>query len=1021
MNSPDAMKWIKLRLVEWEGMLVFNYEDGLGQQVTAPFYDVVEISPENNRIPLHIDTRIYSYMRAVADAPPLIHPDSREPVALAFYVDVLLYFLKYNTTAAVLETPLKNYLAYLLGEQTPFQLVYLNSYLPARPPFALPFNIRFTDEQTELLLAEIKAAWWYKESREVQLYGLNIQRYTEDHREEYDVFVISFEYLLQHIEEAAPAKLDKGRLLIVDCGYRVTPSRIGRIESWELEKIPANCLFLCGESVVEKQQFINDFLYALFHDLPLHEAMRISLKSRPDDTLRAALFSSPDADQQLRISDAWKHIQSSISDYNRNFNTLGLNDFTANFPDVGKLILGAVKGDVQGPYHGLEGMTSGTSEGEGGGSDYARPGRWPEASFEDMKHVDMSFHAETSGLVVMSDLLARWDHYKRDMRQLRADLQDAVNDPVVFEHIHKHKGRKVEVTLDEQDDMLRFFSLNQEATLKHNGTYRLNVVIGQPRANSLMVGKIAPIDPLLPDPEDKKGHSIDVVVFPKDFTLNSPSLQTIYLPLLGGSEEAEFLLKAPAAGGVACLRIGVFHRNVLLQSFLLEAGMGENYKQHLSVTLDIANSEKFNNLDELKERALFIGVNGNPDSTHSIFFKKEEVAVEVSGLNQFNIKQAQETFCTLIQEIYGDAGNPKYDPDAPAGTPFKASFYEDIRKLARFGESYYNEFFEGTRTALGKKLKEFRELSDQDITIARHQMEFAFPWAAIYDYGAPAVRAGGADYPVCTGQPFDPVTHKEFYDENWKGCPHNPHYKCYCTSGFWGIRHRIEELLCTDAPVNAKVNLDFTANKNIILSKNFSNNYSTALDNAMMKLPASITEITYDKDLFKLLWDKQTRPLALIVLGHLETNTFTGEPAYPRIITFPQHTWPKNQGLIPEDKWIFQQLIQRKIITEDSWDEDPLPLVFLINCSSLMMHFNSLDSISRAFHNAGATAVIGTEGTIHASIGTRFLAEVLNDIYNNNKELGEAIQQFNKNMFASGAPVAFIFTCFGNSNIKLIK
>jgi hypothetical protein len=65
--------------------------------------------------------------------------------------------------------------------------------------------------------------------------------------------------------------------------------------------------------------------------------------------------------------------------------------------------------------------------------------------------------------------------------------------------------------------------------------------------------------------------------------------------------------------------------------------------------------------------------------------------------------------------------------------------------------------------------------------------------------------------------------------------------------------------------------------------------------------------------------------------------------------------------------------------------------------------------------------VIGPEGTIHASIGTRFLTEVLNDIYNNNKELGEAIQQFNKNMFASGAPVAFIFTCFGNSNIKLTK
>ena len=87
----------------------------------------------------------------------------------------------------------------------------------------------------------------------------------------------------------------------------------------------------------------------------------------------------------------------------------------------------------------------------------------------------------------------------------------------------------------------------------------------------------------------------------------------------------------------------------------------------------------------------------------------------------------------------------------------------------------------------------------------------------------------------------------------------------------------------------------------------------------------------------------------------------------------------------------------------------------------MAINFNILDSISKAFHTAGAAAIVGTEGTIHASIGTRFLKDVLEDLYLRQMELGEAIQAFNKGMFALGAPVAFIFTCFGNSNLKLVK
>ncbi|TWF40393.1 hypothetical protein FHW36_10475 [Chitinophaga polysaccharea] len=587
----------------------------------------------------------------------------------------------------------------------------------------------------------------------------------------------------------------------------------------------------------------------------------------------------------------------------------------------------------------------------------------------------------------------------------------------------KVNNRKVDVAVEQGDRHGKW--LSRYSRVKRGAFYRLHVKIGQTGPHSLIQGKVPAIDPLLPDLAGEKGHEIDIVVFPKDFALRSASVQTIFLPLEGESKISTFDLVAPKEGEIASLRIGVFHRNVLLQSFILEARMtgwiSFSLLPAISVRLDVANSGKFDNLSELKERSLFIGVNGNQDGTHSIFFKKEEVAEEITGINQADIEAAQTQFCELIRDIYGGQEAPRYNLKELEGRPLSESFYEDVRKLARFGSGRYNLFFEPSKTPLGRKLKEIRVLADQQITIARHQMDFAFPWAAIYDYPMPTDIAGSVPHPVCTGELFDPDQYKDFYDASWQGCPHNPHYKCYCTSGFWGIRHRIEQLLTTDAATDSVLTLSVSANHRIIFSKNSTDQATTQLSSDLQSLPAQLTEITYDKDLLSLLWDNSTRPLVLAVIGHLETNPINGEPDCSRIITFPKALWPAGLGTIPPEKWIYQQLLQNKIMRDDAWEGEPLPMVFLINCSSMAMNFNSLDSISKAFHTAGASAIIGTEGTIHASIGTRFLKQVLEDLYWKQMELGEAIQAFNKGMFALGAPVAFIFTCFGNSNLKLVK
>jgi hypothetical protein len=315
-----------------------------------------------------------------------------------------------------------------------------------------------------------------------------------------------------------------------------------------------------------------------------------------------------------------------------------------------------------------------------------------------------------------------------------------------------------------------------------------------------MEGVIPSIDPLLPDPENSKGHEIDIVIYPKDFTLLSPSRQTVYLPLLGGTDPVSFYLKTPSEGYIATLRVCIFHKNCLLQAFVLNGHLNEfhsdkksyndnevhNDESPLSVRLDLCSSEKFTNLDSLKPRALYIGVNGNSNSTHSLFIKKDDVSEEISGLNEQLIKDAQEGLKELLNAAYYDNKAQKYTSTAQPGSEIKKDFYDDVRKFARFGEKYFLEILDSSSKELDKKLRDIIEQSDLDITIGRHQLNFSFPWALLYDYSLPFPVMGGTEHPVCMGKKLDPAVYKESLREDGsKGCPHNPDLYTYCLDGFW--------------------------------------------------------------------------------------------------------------------------------------------------------------------------------------------------------------------------------------------
>src|SRR6185369_11843804 len=104
------------------------------------------------------------------------------------------------------------------------------------------------------------------------------------------------------------------------------------------------------------------------------------------------------------------------------------------------------------------------------------------------------------------------------------------------------------------------------ATLEAGALYRLRVHIGNRLPESLVVGPQPPLDPLLPK-TDALGYALEVVVQAKDFAIVGDRTRQLFLPQFGGSAPVSFSVRAPRSLGSAALRVHVYYRNHLLQSY----------------------------------------------------------------------------------------------------------------------------------------------------------------------------------------------------------------------------------------------------------------------------------------------------------------------------------------------------------------------------------------------------------------------------------------------------------------------
>jgi hypothetical protein len=984
INNPDIQKWIKLSFLEKDILLFVEYEDGWGNKASGPI---------NGRpsIDLYFENALKAFPYERQTREGII------PIPLAVYLE-----------DGGLSQQNKRYLPLVLirlfeqffgqfSKNSPLQVVVLQRNSQETAAFSLPLNIRFSGRGAKAMKGLIHSQYWNFYDQEDEKFGIRATTGSLLQAPgKRDILVLKDKQADVFFENP---KLSSPRFIIF-----VIPHK-EQSQKWrQIQKLSIPCLCIGYFSFEPVSGFLRDFIYSIIHDFSLHESLYYSLQKkpdRPDGVFDAVLFASPESNQSVRMRTALESYKARVYDLGKSLTPGNLETFISKFTNPSHAAIKNALSSIA-PLQTAQGTI-----------------------FDRAKSLDMVFHGESTGLVPLANEERQFYKSLPSLKQIRTKLSSVVGQPEAFLILRENQERKVDITLDAFSPSLVYQPVSNLYSLRAGGQYRLNVTIGQLSPYSLMSGDIPSIDPLLPDPKGAKGHELDVVVYPKDFALTSPARLQVYLPLLGGTAPLQFQLSVPLGIKFAELRVVVFYHNHLLQSFLLSAEVEPESNWHrepvVKVVLDLCTTLKFTNLDVLKPRALYMGMNAGGNGTHSIFLKKDKITKEIDGLTEAVIGNAQERSRTLLEKAYfTDDKKIRFPTDAQPGEILTEPFYEEIRNFSKFGSSLYKEIYNQSGDEMKIELEKFQTCDGEDIQIGRHSMNYAFPWPMIYDYPMPRIVFGGADAPVCMGQPFIEGQYDKSWSKKGYGCKHNPDVECYCLEGFWGTRHRIEQIFNNDKASDFTEEVTVKSKSRLFYSRNISDNASDLLTEKLQQYVSEVFTVDTKSNLMELLWDDGSRPPALVVLGHLETTNKDKEPEGPRIITFPRRAWTEN-AQIPAEKWIYGDILLEYCTRRKRWNNQPLPLVMLISCESADLSITTLNSIVKGFHSAGASAIIGTECLIATGLGARFVDEILEALYKKDKCLGEAIRLFNKRLFASGVPLPFVFTCYGNMSLKMIQ
>lgn len=550
----------------------------------------------------------------------------------------------------------------------------------------------------------------------------------------------------------------------------------------------------------------------------------------------------------------------------------------------------------------------------------------------------------------------------------------------------------------------------QNEKLGKNKAYSYQVQIGMASLNSIIKNAVA-----FPDEDLKPFYSggeipLRVVLFSNDFKFLSSSSKELSLPLPPNeSDPVVFDLMTPGTDKLVRMRVGIYFRNNLVQTLLVRAIVGDAETTDKTLTgntaeVDFSLTSSFANFEDLQNRELNIAMNESDSGTHSFYIAGEDVERQFDFGEGFistsikNMRNALQNICST-QDKQGKIKEYRFKND---NTGNEKDFVTEIKKLAEFGYKLYWEILTDQDKEFEKKLSKILQKPRVPIQVSlTRSAKYIFPWALVYDkpllYG---------NYDVCP-QFLNDIKNmgtEDFINNQTcinHGCPHQADNSIVCPSGFWGIKHIIEQPLSvlTGKPGEKKITTTINAQKNI---SNIMMGVSLKLDNVNKHL-AEIQSLSPVQVLFvnnKLqigaVMKQNNSPVLYFYChgGRNEANTWIGVGDEDKIVPTDLQTW----GI--------------------DWPVEH-PFVFINGCHTVGVTPDDFINFNKTFARCEAAGVMGTEIVIPETLAGYFAKDFLQSFLSG-KKVGEIMRRQRMQMLKNYNLLGLAYTPYCSADLELI-
>lgn len=893
------------------------------------------------------------------------------------------------------------------GLRRPFEVVPANvgrrPSVPMREHFALPIRITCARPLAEQLLE----ATWFLRDDAVREHGMRLEAAQDALPRPDDADIV--------VADGSAAAPGAAALWLGDTR---SPARLRVLANAPREPMVqprfargSACLtlpILAGPPTL----VLNDMLKELTHDRPLHYVVS-HLRRRhfhvppgrlePFASLESwqrgpRLYADPASDRWFRLSSALQEVTAVAS---RSY-TMALGGAVAPFVQrladhAGAEMAGRLEQHLGEVVRASEALRSGLESG-------------------------MRFDRESSGLKPMSDILAGSASLQASYPAFVGALQEMLADVRFADALQRTQERRVDASVEILRSGEFPYPVGQEQGIPAGSPVRLTVHIGQRAEQSLVVGEPPALDPLLPELPEDQVHELEIVLFPKDFSLADPSgvVRKVSLARFGGTVPVSWELVAPSAqvageeqgrsrlsdGDTAELRFSVYYRNQLLQSFRLQSTVKVSEWSYVqgrtAIQCDFSQTRRFGNLDDLGDRVLSMSLNDNSGGKHMLGLKGSGLApssVEWDG-----------TFLArhvgVLRDVLFNALAPgKQNAFSFDDQTFKVissapnAFDDSVRQMAKAGANLLNQLLNMNGGAIVPLLRQVRQTAGRVVQVALHQATYTLPWGLIYDYKWPTEKAG-VPLSVCRG-----------VDMNGKPCNCTPDEGTgICLRGFWGFRHVIEQLVGTQAPLDdvpGKIAGSPTA-PTMGFIRTIDDDWVGTLSSEFKKAPyaPSVVEYPVPKRFLELLRKKDERPALVLYVGH---QAMSESPNAPEPYLLAEDDTPLLQLSDFTEEWM----------SNEGWST-PRSLVMMMGCGTGTSRVDTGISLSGALLNLGAVGVLGTECTVYTDIVSRMARDLSQELLQG-ENMGEAMQHCVWRLAQEGCPMGLVFTYLGPAEAGLPK